>query len=65
MKVVPCDILISAHPDQSGGDAKAAKLRAGVSPNPFLDPNACRAFADKYEALFDKRIADEKAGAAR
>ncbi|HMI18639.1 MAG TPA: subclass B3 metallo-beta-lactamase [Sphingomonas sp.] len=62
MRALPCDILISAHPDQSGGDVKAVQLRAGTDPNPFLDPGACRAFADRFEALFDKRIADEKAG---
>ncbi len=61
MKALPCDVLISAHPDQSGGDEKAARLRAGTEPNPFIDPNACRIFAERFEKLFDKRIADEKA----
>lgn len=62
MKALPCDVLISAHPGQSNGDVKAAKLRAGVKPNPFVDPNACRAFATQFETQFEKRIADEKAG---
>jgi len=62
MRALPCDVLISAHPDQSGGDEKAARLRAGVSPNPFVDPDACRAFAAHFEALFDQRIAEEQAG---
>jgi metallo-beta-lactamase class B len=62
MKTLPCDMLISAHPGQSGGDVKASKLRAGVKPNPFLDPNACRDFAAQFEKQFDQRIADEKAG---
>jgi len=62
MKLLPCDVLISAHPDQSGGDEKAAKLRAGASPNPFVDPQACRTFAAHFEKMFDQRIADEKAG---
>ena len=62
MKALPCDVLISAHPDQSGGDEKAAKLRAGAGPNPFVDPGACRAFAGDYEKRFDRRVADEKAG---
>lgn len=62
MKALPCDVLISAHPDQSGGDEKAAKLRAGAEPNPFVDPNACRAFSAHFEKLFDQRIADEKSG---
>jgi len=61
MKALPCDVLISAHPGQSGGDEKAAKLRAGVEPNPFIDPNACRAFAEDFERQFDQRLADEKA----
>jgi metallo-beta-lactamase class B len=61
MKALPCDVLISAHPDQSGGDEKVAKLRASAEPNPFVDPNACRAFAARFEELLDQRIADEKA----
>ena len=62
MRVLPCDILISAHPGQSGGDVKATRLRAGADPNPFIDPHACQAFADQFGVMFDKRIADEKAG---
>jgi len=64
MRNLRCDVLISAHPDQSGGDAKAAALRAGATPNPFLDAKACRAFADEYAERFDKRLATEKAGRA-
>jgi metallo-beta-lactamase class B len=62
MAALPCDILITAHPDQSGGDEKATRLRAGAVPNPFVDAGACRAYSARFEALFDKRIADEKAG---
>jgi metallo-beta-lactamase class B len=61
MKALPCDVLISAHPDQSGGDEKATKLRAGATPNPFVDPAACRTYAAHFEKLFDQRIADERA----
>ncbi|VWX52890.1 subclass B3 metallo-beta-lactamase [Novosphingobium sp. 9U] len=56
---LPCDILLSAHPDQSGGDRKLAALRAGARPNPFRDPAACKAYADKHEALLDKRLREE------
>jgi len=62
MKTLPCDILISAHPFQSGGDEKARKLRAGAEPNPFIDGDACRTYAAQFEKSFDQRIADEKAG---
>jgi metallo-beta-lactamase class B len=65
MKALPCDILITAHPGQSGGDIKAAKLQAGARPNPYLDAQACRAYAEQSEDLFDKRIAGEKAGGGK
>jgi metallo-beta-lactamase class B len=60
VKKLPCDILITAHPFQSGGDEKARRLRAGEEPNPFLDPGACRTYAEEAERAFDRRIADEK-----
>ena len=57
---LPCDILISAHPDHSGADRKLAQLVMGASPNPFVDPQACRNYAAKNEAKLDARIAREK-----
>lgn len=62
LAALPCDILISAHPNQSGLDARMAKAEAQKSAAPFNDPNACRAYVSKYEALLDARIAKEKAG---
>lgn len=61
MRDLPCDVLISAHPDQSGGDAKLARYRQQPSPNPFVDAGACRAYADKYNGVLDKRLAAEQA----
>lgn len=61
MRGLPCDVLVSAHPDQSGGDAKLARYRRQHSPNPFVDAGACRAYADKFSGLLDKRLADERA----
>lgn len=58
---LPCDILISGHPDNSGGDAKLKALAAGAKPNPFVDPGACRAYAARAEGLLDARLAREKA----
>lgn len=62
VRKLPCDILLTAHPDQSGGDRKLAALRAGATPNPFRDPGACRAYADRHAALLDKRLRDESGG---
>ncbi|WP_454758712.1 subclass B3 metallo-beta-lactamase [Caulobacter segnis] len=64
MRDLPCDVLISAHPDQSGGDARLARYRQQPSPNPFVDAGACRAYADKFNGVLDKRLADERAAQA-
>ena len=51
MDAMPCDVLISAHPDNAGeGRYNDA-------------PGACRAYADRSRKLLAKRLADEKAGA--
>lgn len=62
LRAMPCDILLTAHPDQSGGDDKLAGLRRGVTPNPFIDPTACRTYADAYERRLDQRLAREARG---
>lgn len=64
VRALPCDILLTSHPDQSGGDVKARRRAAGASPNPFIDPGACRAYADRFEAALDRRLADEGMGTA-
>jgi len=59
MRGLRCDILLTAHPDQSGGDVKYAALLAGKTPNPFLDRSACRAYANRFERALDARLAEE------
>ncbi len=59
-----CDILISAHPDNSGGVEKLAGLVAGAEPNPFLDPTACRTYAARARGILAARLTRE-AGAGR
>ncbi len=56
-----CDVLISAHPDNSGGDVKLAAVEAGVTPNPVIDPNACHAYAERARAGLAARLAGEAA----
>jgi metallo-beta-lactamase class B len=64
MRAFSCGLLISAHPGQSGGDEKYAKLAAGTRPNPFLDPHSCQGYADRFQRALNERIAKEKAGKA-
>ena len=61
---LPCDILISAHPDNSGADAKLKALAAGAKPNPFIDPGACRVYAKRAAGLLEARLAKENATAS-
>jgi metallo-beta-lactamase class B len=53
MDALACDILISAHPDNAGEGRYNAK------------PGACRAYADRSRQALAKRLAAEKAGAAK
>lgn len=62
LRSIPCDILLTAHPDASGGNVKFARFQEQDDPNPFLDPQACRAYADKYEKALEERLAKESAG---
>lgn len=61
IEALDCDILISAHPDNSGGDRKLAKLAAGGEPNPFIDPKACVAYADRARGGLKARLEREGA----
>ena len=54
-----CGILLSAHPDQSGGDVKLDRFLRQPVPNPFVDPGACRAYAAKFSGLLDAKLAEE------
>ncbi|MBB4097138.1 subclass B3 metallo-beta-lactamase [Sphingomonas kyeonggiensis] len=65
VRALPCDILFSAHPDNSGGVEKYARFARGVRPNPYLDPSACRTYAAKSAKALAERLADEKAGKAK
>jgi metallo-beta-lactamase class B len=62
---LPCDILISVHPELAGVDKKLQQLSAKPSVNPFIDAQACRTFARGFEKILDARIAQEKADAAK
>ena len=53
METLPCDILISAHPDNAGDERYNAA------------PGACRAYADRSRKALAKRLAAEKAEGAK
>jgi len=61
VEALKCDILISAHPNNSGGAEKLAGVVAGASPNPFIDPAACRAYGVRARTGLETRLAREAA----
>lgn len=54
-----CDILISAHPDNSGGVEKLAGRVADTQPNPFLDAKACHTYAARAQGILEARLTRE------
>ena len=61
---LPCDLLVTAHPDASGLLAKLAEREADPARNALLDPQACRRYAEGGEARLERRLSEENAGAS-
>lgn len=56
---LPCDILLSVHPEFSGLATKLAERAKNRAVNPFIDPGACRAYAGSALTALNRRIASE------
>jgi metallo-beta-lactamase class B len=59
-KSLKCDVFLADHGDFYDMAEKYARLRRGVTPNPFIDPNGYRKFVDDAEQRFRDRLADER-----
>jgi metallo-beta-lactamase class B len=57
---LPCDILLTVHPEFAGMSKKLALRSQQPGTNPFIDANACRVYADSAAKSLDRRIADER-----
>jgi metallo-beta-lactamase class B len=57
---LPCDILLSVHPSFSDMAGKLGRRRAGAGPDPFIDREACRAYAADAARLLEARIDEER-----
>ena len=62
IRALPCDILLAPHPGFVGLDEKIAPR--GDAKNPWIDPTACRVYADNAAKALEDRLAREKAPAA-
>jgi metallo-beta-lactamase class B len=54
-----CDILISVHPGFSGMEEKLQRRVLGPQKDPFVDPQACRAYAADATERLDERVKEE------
>lgn len=71
LRAAPCDILLTTHPDasslwerlaarQRGTPANSPSSPGSPSPDPMVDPGACRNLADNAGVQLEKRLAAEK-----
>jgi len=61
LEVIPCDILLSAHPGFSGTMRKLQDRESGHQPDAFVDQHSCRDYVSNAREGLTKRIASENA----
>jgi metallo-beta-lactamase class B len=59
LESVPCDILVTPHPEASGLWKRLEARNAG-NPDALRDPNACKAYAAGARDRLAKRLASER-----
>ena len=63
LRSLPVDVFLGAHGRFFDMQAKYAKLQAGVTPNPFIDPAGYKAHLDLQENNFRTELAKQQAAA--
>jgi len=61
-ETVPCDVLITAHPDASDLWERLAQREKGVNPDPMVNPGSCRELAASAREKWRQRVSQEKPG---
>ncbi|WP_165793822.1 subclass B3 metallo-beta-lactamase [Hyphococcus luteus] len=56
---LPCDILLAPSPLSIDVEAKLKAREEDPETNPFIDPDACRAYAEAGTGRLEKRLAEE------
>jgi len=64
VRALPCNVMISVHPDASGVLDKAAANVRDPAKNAFLEPGSCRAYAGDSDKLLDAKLKQENANNA-
>lgn len=58
---LPCDILLTPHPDASDFWEKVARRKSPTDVTPLVDPQACRGYAAEAAKNLDAQLAKERA----
>lgn len=61
LSALPCDILLTPHPEVSDTLGRLERRDSGADARAFINPNACRAYADSARAALERRTAQEHA----
>jgi metallo-beta-lactamase class B len=61
LETVPCDILITTHPEASALWDRLASRDKGLTPDPMVNLSACRELARQGRASLRDRLAEEHA----
>ena len=60
LAALPCDILLTPHPDASDMYGRLARRDSGADPDAFIDANACREYAATARTGLERRLASER-----
>jgi metallo-beta-lactamase class B len=62
---LPCDVLITPHPEASGLFERLARQEREPKADAFVDRGACRTYAERARARFQARLEEEAAELAK
>jgi len=60
LESVPCDVLITVHPEFSGFWERVDVRQRGVAPDPMVNPSACRDLAHRAREQLRRRVEEER-----
>ncbi len=60
LQSLPCDVFLGPHAPFFAMEAKVQKMKAGASPNPFIDPQGYRNFIAGLEKSYQEQVQRER-----
>jgi metallo-beta-lactamase class B len=57
---LPCDVMITTHPQATDLAGKLKKRAGKPAVDPFIDPQACRVLAANAMKVLEARVAEEQ-----